>query len=146
MSTQKHSTAPINDAQAIGLRIRSMRAELGLSLTELAEKARVSKSYLSTVENGTGSRPGAAVLHRLAEALGVTLADVLGRDVQATSAINVPKSLQEFARQQGLPETDVEMLAGIKFRGETPRDAASWSFIYRAIVMSVQNEGRADSR
>jgi transcriptional regulator with XRE-family HTH domain len=144
MNSQKNTTPPISDAQTIGARIRSMRAEKGLSLTELAENAGVSKSYLSTVENGTGSRPGAAVLHKLAQALGVTLADVLGREVQATKAQGIPPSLREFAKQQNLPETDIEMLAGIKFRGETPRDAASWSFIYRAIVMSVQTEGQAE--
>lgn len=144
MKSQRNTAPPTSDAQAIGARIRSMRAEKGLSLTELAEKAVVSKSYLSTVENGTGSRPGAAVLHKLAQALGVTLADVLGREVQVTKAPEIPPSLREFAEQQDLPETDIQMLAGIKFRGETPRDAASWSFIYRAIVMSVQTEGRAE--
>ena len=121
-----------------------MRAEKGLSLTELATNAGVSKSYLSTVENGTGSRPGAAVLHKLAQALGVTLADVLGREVQATKTGDIPPSLRQFAREHDLPEADIEMLAGIKFRGETPRDASSWSFIYRAIVMSVQAEGRTE--
>ena len=144
MSSKRNPNPATSYAQAIGVRIRSMRAEKGLSLTELAENAAVSKSYLSTVENGTGSRPGAAVLHKLAQALGVTLADVLGREVQATKAQDIPPSLREFAKKQDLPETDVEMLAGIKFRGETPRDAASWSFIYRAIVMSVQTEGRTE--
>lgn len=144
MNSQKMPASKTTDAQAIGSRIRSMRTQKGLSLTELAEKAGVSKSYLSTVENGTGSRPGAAVLHKLAQTLGVTLADVLGREVQATTATHIPQSLREFAKQQDLPESDIEMLAGIKFRGETPRDAASWSFIYKAIVMSVQTEGRAE--
>lgn len=144
MNSPKKAPSPSSDAKAIGARIRAMRAEKGLSLTELAEQAGVSKSYLSTVENGTGSRPGAAVLHRLAQTLGVTLADVLGREVRAIKALEIPPSLRQFADEQDLPETDIQMLAGIKFRGETPRDAASWNFIYRAIVMSVQTEGRAE--
>lgn len=127
---------------AIGARIRELRLQKGLSLTELAHQANVSKSYLSTVENGTGSRPGVAVLHKLAVALGVTLADLLGRSVQAVDPgeAGIPSSLQEFAQQNGLPQADIEMLAGIKFRGEAPRTPERWQFIYNAIVMSAGSE------
>lgn len=132
-----------DDVKAIGTRIRTLRTDKGLSLTELAERAGVSKSYLSTVEHGTGSRPGVAVLHKVATALGVTLADVLGRVVQSTPAtVDVPKSLQEFAEANNLPQVDIDMLAGIKFRGDAPRTAARWQFIYNAIVMSGQVEER----
>lgn len=132
-----------DDVKAIGTRIRTLRSEKGLSLTELAERAGVSKSYLSTVEHGTGSRPGVAILHKLATALGVTLADVLGRVVQAAPATDeIPESLREFAEAQHLPQVDIEMLAGIKFRGDAPRTAARWQFIYNAIVLSGQAEER----
>lgn len=130
-----------NDAKAIGKRIRHMRAQEEMSLTELAERAGVSKSYLSTVEKGTGSRPGAAVLHNIAVALGVTLADVLGRNVQPNpSSQGVPESLRAFADQAQLPETDIQVLAGIKFRGNAPRTPERWQFIYNAIVMSARAE------
>jgi transcriptional regulator with XRE-family HTH domain len=142
MNSKDTSRTP-DDVKSIGRRIRNLRTEKGLSLTELAERAGVSKSYLSTVEHGTGSRPGVAILHKLATALGVTLADVLGRVVQAEpSADAVPKSLQEFAEANNLPQVDVDMLAGIKFRGDAPRTAARWQFIYNAIVMSGQAEER----
>ncbi|KAA1418138.1 helix-turn-helix domain-containing protein [Mumia zhuanghuii] len=132
-----------DDVKAIGTRIRTLRTDKGLSLTELAERAGVSKSYLSTVEHGTGSRPGVAVLHKLATALGVTLADILGRVVQSTpTTVDVPESLQEFAEANNLPQVDIDMLAGIKFRGDAPRTAARWQFIYNAIVMSGQVEER----
>lgn len=134
---------PATNAKAIGARIRSMRNDKGISLTELAERAGVSKSYLSTVENGTGSRPGAAVLHKLAIALGVTLGDVLGRSVQADDKLEAPPSLREFATKNKLPEADIRMLAGIQFRGDAPRTADRWQFIYNAIVMSAQTEGRS---
>jgi transcriptional regulator with XRE-family HTH domain len=120
--------------------VRRLRTDKGLSLTQLAEQAGVSKSYLSAVENGTGTRPGAAVLHQLATALGVTLGDVLGRAVQAHPEHDIPPSLQEFAKRSRLPEADIQMLAGIKFRGEAPRPADRWQFIYNAIVMSAQSE------
>lgn len=133
-----------DDVRAIGTRVRTLRTDKGLSLTELADRAGISKSYLSTIEHGSGSRPGAAVLHKIATALGVTLADVLGRIVQSTPAERVPESLQEFAEAQNLPQVDIDMLAGIKFRGDAPRTAARWQFIYNAIVMSAQSEERPD--
>lgn len=138
----KSADAP-SDAKQIGQRIRALRTQRQLSLSELAEQARVSKSYLSTVENGTGTRPGVAVLHKVAVALGVTLADLMGRTVQASPAADVPESLRAFADERQLPETDVQMLAGIKFRGEAPRTKERWEFIYSAIVMSAVTE-RAD--
>lgn len=129
-----------NDAKAIGARIRRLRKEKDLTLTELATRARVSKSYLSTVENGTGSRPGAAVLHKLAVTLGVTLADLLGRSIQSDTQHEIPESLLQFANQAGLPQADIDMLAGIRFRGTAPQTAERWQFIYNAIVMSAHNE------
>jgi transcriptional regulator with XRE-family HTH domain len=139
--TQLEET-PDNDAQAIGQRVRNLRKQQQLSLSELAVRAGVSKSYLSTVENGSGSRPGAAVLHKVALALGVTLGDLLGRSVNLNPAQDIPPSLQQFAKEHGLPEADVEMLAGIKFRGEAPRTRERWQFIYSAIVMSGQAESK----
>lgn len=142
MSGEQEATTQPNNVNAIGARIRELRLQKGLSLTELAHQANVSKSYLSTVENGTGSRPGVAVLHKLAVALGVTLADLLGRSVQAVNPgeAAIPSSLHEFAQQYGLPQADIEMLAGIKFRGEAPRTPERWQFIYNAIVMSAGSE------
>lgn len=129
-----------NDASEIGRRIKTLRTQRQLSLSELADRAGVSKSYLSTVENETGRRPGVAVLHKIAVALGVTLADLLGRSVHPTPATDVPESLRAFADERQLPEADVQMLAGIKFRGEAPQSKNNWQFIYDAIVMSVVSE------
>lgn len=89
------------------------------------------------IENDTGSRPGAAILHKLAVALGVTLADLLGREVKAEEPQDIPESLHEFARDRNLPRSDVQMLAAIAFRGERPRTAERWAYIYDAIRMSA---------
>lgn len=133
-ATERTSLEP--SASDIGNRIAQMRIEKGLSLSELAALATVSKSYLSTVEKGAGSRPGAAVLHKISEALGVTLADLIGRRVVADSA-TIPAELQALASDRGLPQRDVEMLAGIAFRGDAPRTKERWAFIYDAIKNSA---------
>lgn len=124
------------DAVSIGQRITSLRTDKGLSLGELAAHATVSKSYLSTVEKGSGSRPGATILHKIAQALGVTLADLVGRQVLADPLV-VPDELRALALERSLPKRDIEMLAGIAFRGETPRTKERWAFIYDAIKNSA---------
>lgn len=144
MNAFPNETGPMSDVETIGSRIKALRSQRQLSLTELAEQAGVSKSYLSTVEHGTGTRPGVAVLHKISVALGVTLADLLGRTVEVTHSTDMPESLRAFAIEQHLPETDVQMLAGIKFRGEAPRTKDKWQFIYNAIVMSVVSERSTD--
>lgn len=103
---------------------------------ELAAQAAVSKSYLSTVEKGSGSRPGATILHKIAQALGVTLADLVGRQVVA-DPLAIPAELLDLAAERDLPKRDIDMLARIAFRGEAPRTKERWAFIYDAIKNSV---------
>ena len=52
-------------------------------------------------------------------------------------SVDVPGSLREFAEQEGLPESDVMMLARIEFRGEQPKTVDAWGFLYRAIKYSA---------
>lgn len=61
--------------QLIAHRVRSLRQQLGLSLDALAERSGVSRSNISLIERGQSS-PTAAVLDRLATALGVALASL----------------------------------------------------------------------
>lgn len=125
----------------MGDRIRKFRNEKGLNLSQLAERAEVSKSYLSALENSDASmqaarRPSAETLYAIAQALGVTMADLLGRKTLARPDTTPPQSLIKFANQYGLPAADVRMLSAIKFRGEPPRTAERWQHIYNAIRMS----------
>jgi transcriptional regulator with XRE-family HTH domain len=131
---------PAHDETAtgtVGGRIRRFREERGLSLSQLAEQASVSKGYLSTLENDPSARrPSAETLYSVAAALGVTIADLLGRRLLSSLVSAVPKSLREFAAEADLPEADVQMLASIQFRGEQPRTKERWRYIYTAIRTS----------
>jgi len=55
----------------LGGRVRAARRDKHLTLAALAERAGVSKGYLSTIENGK-SEPTASIIARLSEALGVS--------------------------------------------------------------------------
>jgi transcriptional regulator with XRE-family HTH domain len=121
---------------ALGARIREYRLEKGLNQVALAEAARLSKTYISELESGAGRRPSGEVLLRIADALGVTIADLLGRSVLPARNQELPEGLAEFAANHRLPEADVAMLAAIRFRGEPPRTARRWQHIYDAIRTS----------
>ena len=126
-----------DDFAGIGSRIRRFREEAGLSLSALATKADVSKGYLHRLEaDSTDSRPSGKTLYALAEALGVTMSDLLGRKLLTPAHADVPQTLREFAEDEGLPEADVLMLASIEFRGEAPRTKERWRYIYTAIETS----------
>lgn len=124
----------------VGTRIKRFRTDAGLSLTALADKAGISKGYLHTLENGTEERrrPSAKTLHAVAQALGLTIADLLGKRLVADEFTNVPPELRELADEEGWPESDTRMLAMIQFRGEPPRTKERWRYIYNAIQMSTR--------
>jgi transcriptional regulator with XRE-family HTH domain len=67
---------PDEDALRIGRRIRELREEAGLGLEELAHIAEFSKGHLSSLERGY-VMPTVASLRKLADALGVLVADVV---------------------------------------------------------------------
>lgn len=138
----EHPKPPSTTAtMGVGGRIRHYRNERGLSLSQLAEQADVSKGYLSALENDDHTsphsrRPSAETLYAIAQVLGVTMSDLLGRKLLITPSDEVPQSLRDFARQDNLPEADVIMLAAIKFRGDAPQTVARWRYIYTAIRTS----------
>jgi transcriptional regulator with XRE-family HTH domain len=98
----------------VGERLRSIRQSRRCTLREVADRARVSESFLSQVERGRSSA-SIASLRRIAGALGVTVADlfeptgpptprVLRRDDRPTLAFGVlgrkrlltPRPLQQL--------------------------------------------------
>lgn len=130
-------TRPRDDFEGIGERIKRYREEAGLSLTALATKAGVSKSYLHRLESESGDvRPSGKTLYMVAQALGVTMSDLLGRKLLVSRPTGVPAALQKLAEEDDLPESDIEMLASIEFRGEAPRTVQRWRYIYNAIETS----------
>jgi transcriptional regulator with XRE-family HTH domain len=122
----------------LGDRLKEYRKGLGMSQADLARKSSVSAAYVSELEGGLGKRPSGEILLRLANALEVTIADLLGQDIRPGDGDPpVPDpSLLEFARERGLPRSDVEMLASIRFRGDPPRTPRRWAMIYDTIITS----------
>lgn len=61
----------------IGKRIKELRMEKGLSLSELAERAGVAKSYLSSIERDIQSNPSIQFLHKIANVLNINAEELM---------------------------------------------------------------------
>ncbi|CAG9607802.1 XRE family transcriptional regulator [Pseudoneobacillus rhizosphaerae] len=62
----------------IGLRIRRLREKKGYSISQLAMRAGISKSYLSQIERNLQVNPSLHLLSKLARTLDATLDDLIG--------------------------------------------------------------------
>lgn len=127
---------------SIGQQIKRRREEQGLSLTDLARLSGVSKGYLSEIEGNPAARPSAATLFKIASALGTSVGELLGKggpDTQPAD-LDIPESLREFATEAALPDAEIRMLAGIRYRGKAPKTKDDWRYIYESI--RLRTEGR----
>ena len=68
----------------VGDRIRDARKRMGLNQEELAEMARLNRVTVAKYESGK-VEPGAQALSRIADALEVTVDELLGREVEQGS-------------------------------------------------------------
>jgi transcriptional regulator with XRE-family HTH domain len=130
--------------QRVGERIRAQRRRSGLSVARFAQETGLSKTYLLRLENDTDANPSLDVLRRVAEALDLTVADLLG--AQATRFVgdgDYPPSLRSFADEHRLTRTELEMLASIRWRkGEVPATAERWRFVLDSLRASRELDRR----
>ena len=125
---------------SVGDRIRQERERQNLTISELARLSRVSKGYLWQIEESAKTRPSAVTLDKVAEALGTSVAALLGSESGESERgePELPPGLKEFAEEEGLPAAELQMLAGIRYRGAPPATKEDWRFIYDSIRRSVR--------
>ncbi|MCV7194082.1 helix-turn-helix domain-containing protein [Mycolicibacterium brumae] len=86
--------------------VRIHRLNAGLTLAELADQVGVTKSYLSKVERGLSS-PSIAIALRIADVLGVDVAEVFGDSASSGSEVVVERSSGRLrAEPDALPVYD----------------------------------------
>ena len=76
MLNQKAATA----AAHMSAYVRMRRKELGLSMSQLARRAYVSKPYISQIENNVSKNPSIGTLMALSDALECSIQDLIGYD------------------------------------------------------------------
>lgn len=64
----------------IGQRIKTLRKEKGISLSELANLAGVAKSYISSIERGIQNNPSIQFLEKVGSVLGISVEVLLQED------------------------------------------------------------------
>src|SRR5579884_4379501 len=106
------STQRMDQEQALelGQRLRERREQLGLSTRELADRAETTHTTVVRLEQGAYDAPAPDKLSRIAEALGLSLADVF-----ALADYSVPTDLPSFrpylrTKYRDLPAPAVEEL------------------------------------
>jgi transcriptional regulator with XRE-family HTH domain len=111
-----HSERNLSEiGRKLGQRIRELRTQRPERWTQedLAEKAKISVSFLSMIERGERVAH-VETLVALAEALGVTLAELFsGLEREAGTDEDLLRPLSDFARARRLTATDVEKLLGV---------------------------------
>ena len=122
-------------------RLRQERNRAGLSLARLADETGMSKTYILRLETDPETNPSLDVLRRIADALDVTVADLIG--APATQFVpddaDVPGSLRAFADQAKLSKGEFDLLASIRWRrGETPQTPERWQYILTSLRASRQ--------
>ena len=81
-------------------------------------------------------RPSGVIIQKLATALNVTVADLLGSPLEISQAAmkGLPPSLRDFAKKRGrrlgLRQEDVEMMKQIHYRGKQPNRIEDWELIF----------------
>ena len=125
---------------SVGTKIRELREDKGLNLSELARQAGISKAYLSQIEAGKTTRPSGEALLRIASVLGSSVAALLGAQTVGyrKSEVMVSPSLHKFAKKERIGREDTLMLARIRYQGKQPQTSEDWKFLYEAIKRSVK--------
>jgi len=133
-----------------GSRIRKLREQQDLRQQELAQRAGVSLSFLSEIENDKRN-PSGRVLLQIASALGTTMDYLLkGREPQpppTREPVQIPPELAEAAERHGLSyrvtatlaQTYNQIVARRSSAPEHPPTPEEWFEMYQAMRKYIEN-------
>ncbi|MEA3320432.1 MAG: helix-turn-helix domain-containing protein [Bacillota bacterium] len=83
----------------IGERIKKYREQRKMSMSELAERAGVAKSYLSSIERNLQSNPSVQFLEKVSTVLGVTVNTLLHDEDEAQAKENLDREWATLVRE-----------------------------------------------
>jgi XRE family transcriptional regulator of biofilm formation len=90
----------------IGNTIYEIRRQKGLTLSELAERAKISKSYLSNIERNLNQNPSIQVVKKIADVLNIELDILLSSEISTANYQEIDQELIDLATE--LKETGIE--------------------------------------
>lgn len=83
----------------IGERIKKYREQRKLSMSELADRAGVAKSYLSSIERNLQSNPSVQFLEKVSSVLGVSVNTLLHDENEETQKENLDREWATLVRE-----------------------------------------------
>jgi len=126
----------------VGQRVKQRRRELGLSQDALAQRAGISKSFLSDLETGKRSL-GAETLLDLARAMGLSLDYLMtGKESRNQKPeVQIPATLATFAAKEGLSMRQAltllhmqeQIIANRKSAKRDDLEDVDWPAFYQAV-------------
>ncbi len=132
---------------SIATRITRLREERGFTKAELARRAKVSRAYISRLEDGDYADPSGPRLERIATALGVDVRYLLsgersGFDLPAESDLD-----PEFRALLAALDPDersqwAELLRERHKFSQSPEDRASWQQVRETWLLLIQGKLR----
>ena len=124
----------------IGKNVKKYRELRDYTLPDLAVRAGVSKAFLWEIETGNSKRPGAELLYKIAEALGVTIAHLMGKgatgdDAREMIEPEINDGLRAFINErkrlgQALEPEEIQSLSFVQLKGGRPQSKEQWSVVY----------------
>ena len=115
-----------------GKQVRDARKRSGTIQAKLANKAGISRTYLSRIERGDAINLSWKVKTKLVEILGISAED--------ESPEVLPPGLDAFAKKYDLPPDDIAMLSRLEYRGMRPRSMEQWKVLYQVIKSVIVEE------
>ena len=133
----------------IGSNIKKYRQIRGLTLPNLATEAGMSKAFLWEIETGNSKRPGAEILFKIADALGVTIAHLMGKEPVQQKMIEpeINDGLRAFINErkrlgQPLDPEEVKSLSFVQLRGGRPTTKEQWALVFGMLKeVTVSSDG-----
>ncbi len=133
----------------VGERIKTRRAELGWTQDQLGQKAGISKSFLSDLENGKRS-VGAENLLDIARALGVSIDFLMTGEASQDqpTEVPIPASLARFAAEEGLSfkqtlmllEMQQQIVAHRSAKKKDGLESVDWRRFYEGVKEFLEGE------
>lgn len=131
----------------LGNRIRTLREEKQLSLPKLAKIAEVSQGLLSKLENSDDPNTSLSTLEKIADALDVTLADLLGEEkvVGKRFVPDIPPNwraplLATLKKEGKKPDEDILQALYVlqQRKGDSKIDPDKIRWLYGSVEMSLR--------
>jgi len=136
----------------LGANIRALRAQLGLSLSELARRSDIAKGTLSQLENGSGN-PTIDTVFSLSNALNVPVSSLLAESVEPEVVLVRSAGLEvvssnavdlRLLRRMDVTDTVLEVYDQRVRPGETQRSTGHPGFEHVVVTAGVLRVGPVD--